>query len=135
MSKKRDIQTDFSDRLREAALGKGLSYSPTEIGKFLGVNKQTVFNWMNGSVPRADELFQVADKFGVDPRVFATGHRGKSNSVDAIEQFDVGQKLLVLIKTFLDTTDEIRTEIVEGALALSSNNDGARVTGGGKVKR
>lgn len=133
MSKKRDVSIDFSDRLREAALHKGLS-GPTDIGKYLGVNKQTVFNWMQGSVPRGDEIFQIAEKFGVDPRWFATGQRAKRDGVDAIEKIDIAQKWLVLTKLFWDASDERKLEIVEGALAVTSV-DGARFAGGRGLKR
>lgn len=65
---------DFPERLRRACLYAGVAYSPTKIGHHIGENKQTVHAWMHaGSLPRADTLFMMADKFGVDPRWLATG--------------------------------------------------------------
>ena len=66
---------DFPDRLMKAAAHAGIPYSQAAIAGFLGegLNRQTVDTWMNGSVPKADTLFWTADKFGVDPRWFATG--------------------------------------------------------------
>lgn len=65
---------DFSDRLMRAAKKAGVPYSQAAIANFLGdVNRQTVDTWMNGSLPKADTLFRIAERFGVDPRWFATG--------------------------------------------------------------
>jgi transcriptional regulator with XRE-family HTH domain len=72
MSKK--VDTDFPDRLMKAALHKKVAYSQSALATFIGgVNRQTVDTWMKGSLPRADKLFEMADKFGVDARWFATG--------------------------------------------------------------
>lgn len=56
-----------------AAKRAGVPYKQTAIGEFLTVNKQSVDTWMNGSLPRADKMFEIADRFGVDPRWLATG--------------------------------------------------------------
>lgn len=69
----RTIDKDFSDRLMSAAQHAGIPYKQTALGDFLGINKQTVDVWMNGSVPRADTIFDIADKLRVDARWLATG--------------------------------------------------------------
>lgn len=72
MSKSLD-RDGYPERLRAAAAHAKVDYSPTALGKILGVNKQTAATWMAGSMPRGDKLFQHADKLGVDPRWLATG--------------------------------------------------------------
>jgi transcriptional regulator with XRE-family HTH domain len=69
----KNVDTEFPDRLAQAATHAKVEHSPTALGKFLGVNKQTAATWMSGSLPRADKLFEYADRFGVDARWFATG--------------------------------------------------------------
>lgn len=63
----------FADRLKEACALRGVPYSQTDIGKFLGVSKQTVDRWFNGSEPRPALVFAIADKLRVNPRWLATG--------------------------------------------------------------
>lgn len=63
----------FRDRLRESAEYAGVEYSPTAIGRALGVSKQTVHQWMMSSEPRPAMLFHIADSWNVDARWLATG--------------------------------------------------------------
>lgn len=72
MSKKMD-SGDFGERLLKAAKHAGVVYSQQALGTFLGTDRRKVDVWMKGGLPRADTLFDMADKFGVDPRWFATG--------------------------------------------------------------
>jgi hypothetical protein len=69
-----DVRTmrPFRDRLREAAAYAGIAYSPTTIGRALGVAKQTVHPWMGDGEPRAAMVFRIADLWGVNPRWLAT---------------------------------------------------------------
>lgn len=63
----------FRDRLKEAAAYAGIEYSPTAMGRSLGISKQTVHAWMDSSEPRPAMLFHIADSWRVDARWLATG--------------------------------------------------------------
>lgn len=69
----RKIDNDFSVRLMKAAEHARIPYKQTALGDFLDVNKQTVDQWMSGSLPRADKMFDVAGRLGVNARWLATG--------------------------------------------------------------
>jgi transcriptional regulator with XRE-family HTH domain len=64
---------DFGTRLLQACRHAGVAYSQSAIGHLIDTNKQTVENWMKGTVPRADTLFRLADALEVDARWLATG--------------------------------------------------------------
>jgi len=71
-----DMQTveNFPDRLRQAALYRRVDYSPTVIGRSLGIAKQTVHRWMAGtSIPSPENIFLIADLWQVNARWLATG--------------------------------------------------------------
>lgn len=67
------IDKDFSGRLEKAVSRVSVPFQPTALGVFLGENKQSASLWINGSTPRCEKLFEIADKLGVDPRWLATG--------------------------------------------------------------
>jgi hypothetical protein len=62
----------FRDRLRKAAAYAEVDYSPTAIGKSLGIAKQTVHPWMRAGEPRAEIIFRIADLWKVNARWLAT---------------------------------------------------------------
>lgn len=45
--------------------------SPTEVGRFLGVRKQTAARWLGGGEPGPAMLYRIADKTKVNPRWLA----------------------------------------------------------------
>lgn len=67
-------QQEFSERLRDAAEHAGVEFSPTAIGRALGISKQTAHKWMIGGEPRGAMVFHIADTWRVDPRWLATGN-------------------------------------------------------------
>jgi len=82
-----DMQTmeTFADRLKRAAAHKQVKYSATEIGRSLGLAKQTVHRWMRGSAqPSPENLYLIADKWQISARWLATGE-GYIISVPAAE--------------------------------------------------
>lgn len=108
MSRKLDM--DFGDRLRQAAEGLGIPYKQTPIAHYLEVRKQNVDAWMNGSLPRADQLFIIADKLKVDPRWLATGIRGEDtgNNIPSPKT----EKLLAAIKILINTDEHGLEELL-----------------------
>lgn len=129
MSKKIDI--DFGERLRQSAEKAGVAYSQTAIADYLGVRKQNVDGWMKGSLPRADQLFDMADKLKVDPRWFATGH---NSDVRATIPNPKAKKLLAVLKELLDSDDESFDEIVAAVQSVSGEH-GTAGHQRGRVKR
>jgi transcriptional regulator with XRE-family HTH domain len=82
-----DLQTmeAFADRLKKAAAHKQVKYSATEIGRSLGLAKQTVHRWMKGSAqPSPENLYLIADRWEISARWLATGE-GYIISVPAAE--------------------------------------------------
>jgi hypothetical protein len=67
------MDNDFRDRMVKAAKHKEVAFTPQSIGTFLGVDRRKAAVWMAGSLPRADKLFEHAERFGVDPLWYATG--------------------------------------------------------------
>lgn len=108
MSRKLDME--FGDRLRQAAEGLGIPYKQTPIADYLEVRKQNVDAWMNGSLPRSDQLFIIADKLKVDPRWLATGKRGADagNNIPSPK----AEKLLAAIKILMNTDERGLEEIL-----------------------
>lgn len=125
----------FSERLKKACelARPRIEWSQTAIGKALNVSKQTADRWMGDGQPSADTLFTVADalrRHGVpamyaDPRWLATGARtlehGHAAGEPAGPYYSAGvertedEMLLSLIRTFLDTDDEGRANLVKAA--------------------
>jgi transcriptional regulator with XRE-family HTH domain len=68
------MDNGFAQRLEKACERAGVPYRQSAIGKLLELNRQTVDTWMNGSLPRADVLYRLADALKVDARWLATGH-------------------------------------------------------------
>jgi hypothetical protein len=63
----------FRERFQRAAAYAKVEWSPTEIGRALGRPKQTVARWMGTSVPPAEDLFLIADRWKINARWLATG--------------------------------------------------------------
>ena len=61
----------FKDRLREAADKAGVPYKPTAIANSLGISKQTIHQWMDRGRPTPENIFVIADKWGLNPRWLA----------------------------------------------------------------
>ncbi len=128
MSKKIDI--GFGGRFKQAAenarvleLWQGAPGSQTAISAYLGVTKQNVDGWMKGTLPRADQLWEIADKFKVDPRWLATG---MSETVQKdkriIPSAKISHKILAVLTALLDTDDEGVDEIAAAAEAVTGEN-------------
>lgn len=79
-----DMAGDFHERLKRAADHAKVEYSQTAIAKELDVSKQTVDQWMAGSLPRAGVIYRMADKWGLNPRWLATGQGSMLGPSDAI---------------------------------------------------
>lgn len=64
----------FADRLKKASAYARVEYSATEIGRNLGLVKQTVHRWMSGTaMPSPEYIFLIADSWRINPRWLATG--------------------------------------------------------------
>lgn len=118
MSKKIDL--GFGGRFKQAAenarvleMWQGSPGSPTAIAAYIGgsVKKQHVDKWMKGTLPRADQLWDIAEKFKVDGRWLATGkitdtsgtvHKDKRTIPSAKSAY----KILAVLVALLDTDDE-----------------------------
>lgn len=73
----RTVETTFIDRLKQAALYRRAEWSPTVIGRALGLPKQTVHRWMQGSsTPSPENVFLIADAWRMSARWLATGEGG-----------------------------------------------------------
>src|SRR3954462_12797494 len=58
----------FNERLREAARHAGVDWSQTAVAKALGYTKQTVDRWFGTGEPKPAQIFNIADRWNVDPR-------------------------------------------------------------------
>lgn len=67
-------KTTFVERLHDAMVQQGLD-GPVQLGKRLGVNKQTASKWIRGetTILAASDLFLIADGLKVSPRWLWTG--------------------------------------------------------------
>jgi transcriptional regulator with XRE-family HTH domain len=77
------VDMGFGERLKEASRLAKVEYSQTAISKALGVRKQTVDRWMSDSLPAADTLFEIAEKWGLSPRWLATGKGDPRPTIEA----------------------------------------------------
>jgi len=128
MSKR--IDSDFGERLKQAADKAKIPYSQTSMALCLGVSKQHVDSWMKGSLPRADQLWKIAERFGVDARWLATGKPPTmSETVHSdkrmIPSAQKSQKILAVLTALLDTDDEGVAEIVAAAEAVIGEHGSA----------
>lgn len=65
-------KTTFLDRFLMALTAQAVdTKSPTAVGKFLGVNKQTADRWLKGGEPLPEMLYVIADKTKVNARWLA----------------------------------------------------------------
>ena len=130
MSKELDTGSGgFSARLKQAAEHAGVPYSQQAIASQIREDRRKVDGWMkNDSLPRADVLFTLAERLGVDARWLATGrgemlkqggHKVAEPSIHypAAEVPDA-EGLLFLIKTFLDANSSNRRRLTEFARAI-----------------
>lgn len=88
----RTMGLTFQLRFQEAASYAGIEFSPTAIGRSLGVSKQTAQYWMTTGEPKAAMVFRIADTWTVDARWLATGQGtmlpppgGQGLSADEVE--------------------------------------------------
>lgn len=128
MSKKIDL--GFGGRFKQAAenarvleLWQGAPGSQTSIAAYLGVTKQNVDSWMKGTLPRADQLCDIADKFKVDPRWLATSmsdtvHKDKR----IIPSAKNAHKILAVLIALLDTDDQCLNESLAAVEAVIGEN-------------
>lgn len=77
----------LADRLKAAMSAKGIS-GPTELGKLLKVNKQTVARWINGEGSKLtpEYLFLCADRLDVAPRWLGTGQGAPQRPVQLTDE-------------------------------------------------
>lgn len=136
MSKKIDL--GFGGRFKQAAenarvleLWRGSPGSQTAIAAYLGVTKQHVDSWMKGTLPRADQLWDIAEKFKVDARLLATGkitdasatvHKDKRT----IPSAKTAHKILAVLAALLDTDDEGVEESLAAVEAVIGENGSGR---------
>lgn len=132
----KEMDDDFAQRIRKAATHKGVAFTPQSVGTFLDVDRRKAAVWMAGSLPRPDKLFEHADRFGVDPRWYATGKGDMlpGTTTSSVHEpratYDAGikgalsdaEKLLVLIRTFLDTDAAGRKEMLIAANAVKTGD-------------
>lgn len=119
MSKK--IDSDFGARLLQAAEKSRIPYRQSAIARYLGVQKQNVDSWMKGGLPRADQLFAIADKFQVDARWLATGvPANEKNVYDATHKSrEKPDKIVSVLKALMIADDQGLAEIEAAVQALS----------------
>lgn len=117
----------------KAAKHAGVPFTPQSLGTFLSADRRAAAVWMAGSLPRADKVFQHAQRFGVNPLWYATGEGDMlSAAAHSVQQpqaaYDAqiktgpladAEKLLVLLRTFLDTDAEGRNELLKAASSVS----------------
>lgn len=60
----------LADRMRELARKHG---AKKELAEAVGVNKHTVQDWLNGSMPEAENLHRIARHYGVSMEWLLTG--------------------------------------------------------------
>ena len=116
MSKR--VDKDFGNRLRQAAEKSRIPYSQSAIAIYLGVQKQNVDSWMKGGLPRADQIFEMADKFKVDARWLATGVLANEKNVYDTEH-SRQEKMVSVIKALIAADDQGISEIEAAVHALS----------------
>lgn len=136
----KEMDRDFQVRIAKAAQHAKVPFTPQSIGSFLSVDRRKAAVWMSGSLPRAEKLFEHADKFGVNPRWYATGkgdmlteHRSaKVTEPSAVYDASASlvgttdaEKLLVVVRTFLETDAEGRRELVEAAESIAHGHRGS----------
>ncbi len=112
------LDSDFPERLRQAAEKSKIPYRQSPLADYLGVQKQNVDSWMKGGLPRADQIFKMADKFKVDARWLATGVPANEKNVYDVEH-KKQEKIVAVIKALLLTDDQGLEEIVAAVQALS----------------
>lgn len=67
-------KTTFLERFQAALTQAAVDWkSPTDVGRALGLNKQTVDRWLKGGTPSAEMLFPIADRLKCSPRWLGTG--------------------------------------------------------------
>lgn len=120
MSRKVD---GFAERFQKACEAAKMPYQQTRLAVILETTKQHVDSWMNGGLPRADKLFDIADKLKADPRWLATGEEQQQDSLNIPETMAI--KVLAAIRKILDT--EYQEDAVKAIEALlGGNGNGGR---------
>lgn len=62
----RTMKRPFPDRLKQVASHVNVEYASTALGRFLGVSKQTVNEWMQGGEPSRRHALLISERCGVD---------------------------------------------------------------------
>lgn len=73
---------DFAARLKHLIDTRFPAGGQAQLAREIGVGKQSISDWLKGSMPAADVVFRLADALKVDPRWLATGF-GQELSPDA----------------------------------------------------
>lgn len=107
---------ELGKRIKEAAKLLG-ALGPVEVGKKLGVNKQTASKWLKGQtkIMSADDLFMIAGKLNVSPRWLFTGKEPRYEATPATEN---EQRVLQLYR---DLPEEWRDDWVSNGVKIQQN--------------
>lgn len=67
--------SDFVERLKQAAAHAGVGDSQSDIARALELKRQTVNRWfvVDDAEPEGDLLFEIASRFGVNPKWLKSG--------------------------------------------------------------
>lgn len=79
---------EFAERLKHLASTKFPTGGQAQLAREIGVGKQSIGDWLKGSMPAADVIFRLSDVLGVDPRWLATGFGQPRPSDDEPEESD-----------------------------------------------
>lgn len=105
--------TEFLERLKAAARFAGVGETQTEIAFSLGLNRQTVNRWFHGSEPSADQTFNIAQRYGVDPQWLKTGVGEIRPPTDGLASDE-----RELVKNYRSATPQVRQVIRTMARAV-----------------
>jgi transcriptional regulator with XRE-family HTH domain len=101
--------TDFVDRLKQAAGHAGIGDSQADIARALELKRQTVNRWfVLGGEPSSDLIFDIAKRFGVNPKWLKTGE-GQMSPEPANDDFSSDE--LSLIRDYRSSTPKVKDVI------------------------
>lgn len=112
----------FNDRLREAARHAGVDWSQTAVAKALGYTKQTVDRWFGTGEPKPAQIFNIADRWKVDPRWLATGDGDMVMGDGADKAAPLSPLEELLLEMFSHLTPEQQREQLSYVRALYNAN-------------
>jgi DNA-binding XRE family transcriptional regulator len=63
----------FLERLHRSAIYAGVSFTQSDVAEAIGIKRQTVHKWFNGTIPETPMVAIIAVSWRVDPIWLATG--------------------------------------------------------------